>query len=161
MLLMFIAAMVALRAPGQASDSRAPGEGDPAATIRAYHEALAAEDPARVVRLLGPTFFMADETPDEGEKRFGAHLFLVGKRLESWPTNYLTEVGPHLNVFETLSVSIRGDAAVVTTKDTGSNRFRTWKDEETTWLLGRIDGAWRIVGMIIRDIQLPPSAPTN
>ena len=84
-----------------------------------------------------------------------AHLFLAGEKLKSWPGNYLREVGPHQNQFTTVAVSIRGDAAVVVTRDTGSNRFRAWSDEETSWFLGRIDGAWRIVGMVIRDIQLP------
>lgn len=52
-------------------------------------------------------------------------------------------------------MSIRGDAAVALTRDTGSNSFRKWKNEETAWLLGRVGGEWRIVGMIVRDIQLP------
>jgi len=33
--------------------------------------------------------------------------------------------------------------------------FRSWQNEETAWMLGRTDGRWRIVGQIIRDIQLP------
>ncbi len=53
------------------------------------------------------------------------------------------------------SVSVRGDSAVVMARETGSNKFRSWKDEETAWMLGRTDGRWRIVGQIIVDIQLP------
>jgi hypothetical protein len=40
-------------------------------------------------------------------------------------------------------------------RETGSNRFRTWQDEEVGWFLGRSSGHWRIVGSLIRDIQLP------
>jgi hypothetical protein len=78
-----------------------------------------------------------------------AHLFHTGERLQAWPGNYLDQAGPHVNEFETVSVSIRLDSAVVLTRDTGSNRFRSWKDEEVAW----------IVGMIIRDIQLPAETP--
>ncbi len=124
-------------------------------TLRGYHLALARAQPDKVTDLLGPSYFMADERPGQGAERLSAHLFLAGERLKSWPGNYLREVGPHQNQFTTVAVSIRGDAAVVVTRDTGSNRFRAWSDEETSWFLGRIDGAWRIVGMVIRDIQLP------
>ena len=124
-------------------------------TLRGYHAALARAQPDKVVDLIGPSYFMADERPAQGSERLSAHLFLAGERLESWRRDYLREVGPHQNQFTTVAVSIRGDAAVVVTRDTGSNRFRAWTDEETSWFLGRINGAWRIVGMVIRDIHLP------
>ncbi len=103
---------------------------------------------------LGPSYFMADERSAGGPQRISAHLFLSGDRLDSWPRDYLEEAGPHRNTFETISVSIRGDAAVAITRDTGSNKFRSWSNEEVSWLLGRMDDGWRIVGLIVRDIQL-------
>ena len=124
-------------------------------TLRGYHAALAGAQPDKVVDLLGPSYFMADERTGQASDRLSAHLFLDGERLKSWPGNYLREVGPHQNQFTTIAVSVRGDAAAVVTRDTGRNRFRAWTDEETSWFLGRINGAWRIVGMVIRDIQLP------
>jgi hypothetical protein len=63
--------------------------------------------------------------------------------------------GPYEDSTSVVSVSVRGDSAVVIAKETGRNKVRSWRDEETTWLLGRSDGRWRIVGRIIRDIQLP------
>lgn len=44
---------------------------------------------------------------------------------------------------------------MVLTRDTGSNRFQSWRDEEVAWFLGRIADRWRIIGSLIRDIQLP------
>ncbi len=123
--------------------------------IRGYHAGLASGQPEKVSELLGPSYFMADERPSKGSEGLSAHLFLAGERLQSWPRNYLKEVGPHQNQFKTVAVSIRGDAAVAVTRDTGRNRFRSWSDEETAWFLGRVNGAWRIVGTVIRDIQLP------
>ena len=121
------------------------------AVLRGYHDALAARQPEKVTALLGPSYMMADASAGG----VSPHLFLTGDRLRSWPENYLAQVAPHKNAFEPLSVSVRGDAAVAITRDTGSNRFRAWSNEETTWFLGRVNGEWRLVAMIIRDIQLP------
>jgi hypothetical protein len=52
-------------------------------------------------------------------------------------------------------MSARGAAAVVVTSDTGSHRVRTWRAEETAWFPGRSDGRWRMVAMVVRDVQLP------
>jgi hypothetical protein len=122
--------------------------------LRAYHAALEAGQPSKAVETLGPSYFMADERTG-GSPRLAAHLFLTDEKLRAWPKAFLDEAGPYRNEFKTLSVSIRGDAAVVLTQDTGSNRFRKWKDEEIAWFLGRTAGQWRIVGLVIRDIQLP------
>lgn len=123
--------------------------------LSAYHTALQAGEPQKVVKLLGPSYFMAVESSSGGAERLKAHLFLAGQKLESWPSAFLNEVGPYRNEFRVLSVSVRGDAAVALTRNTGSNRFRSWQDEEVAWFLGRSTGQWRIVGFLIRDIQLP------
>lgn len=151
--MLLAATMVPTPAPAPA-----PPQGDREAAVsalRGYHAALAAGQADKVTELLGPSYFMADERPAKGAERLGAHLFLDGERLRSWPKNYLSQAGPHQNQFAVVAVSIRGDAAVVVTRDTGRNSFRAWSDEETAWFLGRVNGAWRIVGMVIRDIQLP------
>jgi hypothetical protein len=123
--------------------------------LSAYHTALQAGEPQKVVKLVGPSYFMADENSSGGSDRLKAHLFLAGQKLESWPSAFLDDVGPYRNEFSVVSVSVRGDAAVAVTRDTGSNRFRAWQDEEVAWFLGRSSGQWRIVGLLIRDIQLP------
>lgn len=127
--------------------------------IRAYHQAFSAGEPEKVVALLGPSYFISDERPEAGAKRLSAHFFLTGDKLRAWPKNYLDQVGPHKSSSETLSVSLRGDSAVVLTRDSGSNSFRSWRDEETAWFLGRVGGEWRIAAMIIRDFQLPKEKP--
>ena len=124
------------------------------ATLTAFHSALVAGQPERARAELGATMFMADERTGAGD-RLRAHLYLTGERLDRWPANYLSQVGPYANSFRMVSRSIRGDAAVLITRDTGSNAVRRWTDEEVAWFLGRSDGKWRIVSMVIRDIQLP------
>lgn len=123
--------------------------------LAAYHQGLEAGEVQKVLGVLGPSCFMADERSSGGPKRLSAHLFLTGEKLQAWPKKFLGEAGPYRNASEPLSVSIRGDAAVAVTRDTGRNRFRRWQQEEVAWFLGRSDGQWRICGFIIRDIQLP------
>jgi len=43
----------------------------------------------------------------------------------------------------------------VVTRETGKNRFREWSDELVTWMLGRDDTGWKIVGLFIRDAANP------
>ena len=131
---------------------------DEEAAVRAlkeYHGAFAANDPARVLAVLGPTYFIGDESSAGGEDRVRAHFFKTGEALRVWPGQFMDGFGPYEDSTAVVSVSVRGDAAVIIAKETGRNKVRTWKNEETTWLLGRTDGRWRIVGQIIRDIQLP------
>ncbi|MGH7599212.1 MAG: hypothetical protein ACREOI_22880 [bacterium] len=52
-------------------------------------------------------------------------------------------------------MNIRGNAAVVVTQETGKNKFRAWENEKVTWLLGRRNNEWKIVGFFIRDIRNP------
>ena len=142
---------------GLGADSVPPGDERGAVTtaLSGYHRALQADRPATVLQFIGPTLFMADERSSGGSDRLSAHLFLTGQALQSWPRAYLNEVGPYRNEFRVLSVSIRGDAAVILTRDTGRNKFRSWQDEEVACFLGRTAGQWRLVGLVIRDIQLP------
>ena len=123
--------------------------------IASFHTAISSGDTSKVVRTLGPTFFIADERSNATDDRVRAHMFLTGDRLSAWPGNYLREVGPHRSTSVIRSINIRGNAAVAITLDTGSNKFRSWKDEETTWFLGRHTDGWRIAGYVIRDFQMP------
>ena len=135
-----------------------PAPADEQAVVKAlkeYHAAFEAGDPARVLEVIGPTYFIGDEKSGGGKERMSAHFFKVGQTLRDWPKNFLTSSGPYRDATEVVNVSVRGDSAVVLARETGSNKFRSWKAEETAWLLGRTDGRWRIVGQIIRDIQLP------
>jgi len=138
-----------------ASPAPSPDEAAVVRAVKEYHAAFEAGDPARVLAVLGPTYFIGDEKSAGGRDRMSAHFFKVGDTLRDWPKNFLASSGPYRDSTEVVNVSVRGDSAVVLAKETGSNKFRSWRNEETAWMLGRTDGRWRIVGQIIRDIQLP------
>ena len=163
LLLLFALANAApsLAPPAQSPGTRAAAASDSAArreviaVLTGYHAALADRRPDRVLDYLGSTYFMGNDWSAPQAERVQAHLFLSGERLAQWPANYLSQVAPHRNTFEVTSVSTRANAAVVITRDSGSNAFRSWREEETAWYLGRVDDTWRIVGMVIRDFQPP------
>jgi len=84
-----------------------------------------------------------------------AHMYLAENNFGEWAEWFLKEAGPHNNSFEFLHFYIRGNSAIAVTKDTGNNKFRNWKDEIVTWILGRRNNEWRILGYFIRDIKNP------
>lgn len=75
--------------------------------LAASHQGLEAGDVQKVLGVLGPSCFMADERSSGGPKRLSAHLFLTSEKLQAWPKKFLGEAGPYRNASEPLSVSIR------------------------------------------------------
>jgi hypothetical protein len=135
-----------------------PASTDSAAVVQAieeYHAGLRANAPARVLAVLGPSFTMFNGNHSGDPHAWQAHLYLAGQDLAGWPAAFLREAGPYENRVEVVRVHLRGAAALVVTRETGRNRFRQWRGELVTYLLGRESGGWRLVGYFIRDIANP------
>ena len=125
------------------------------AVVEEYHEGLRRDEPGRVSAVLGPSFTMFNGNFSGDPRAWEVHMYLAGARLVEWPVNFLRQAGPYTNEFHVLRVDLRGDAGLVVTEETGRNRFRQWDRELVTYLLGREDGRWRLVGYFIRDIANP------
>ncbi len=128
---------------------------NPKTAVINYHIGFKTNNPDLVLSTLGEQFFMANGNFSGEPTEWQAHMYLTGADLAAWPGMFLAEAGPYENEVEFLKVDIRGNAAVVVTKDNGRNRFRSWQNEIVTWFLGKHDGVWKIVGMFIRDIRNP------
>ena len=128
---------------------------DPQKTIQNYHDGFLKNDPEMVLSSLGQHFSMTNGNFSDDPTDWQAHLFLAGDDLEAWPKLFVQEAGPYKNRTHFLHCDIREEAAIVVTKETGHNRFRSWENELTTWMLGRIAGDWKITGLYIRDIKNP------
>ncbi len=120
-----------------------------------YHQGFSNNDPQTVLAALGQEFIMFNGNYSAEPSDWQAHLFLIGQALRDWPAAFLNEAGPCENQYEFIHTHIRGDAAVVVTRETGRHRFRSWENEIVTWLLGQREREWRIVGYFIRDIRNP------
>jgi hypothetical protein len=125
------------------------------AVIEEYHEGFRRNAPDRVSAVLGPSFTMFNGNFSGDPRTWEVHMYLTGPSLTEWPVNFLRQAGPYENRVRVVRVYLRGDAGLVVTEETGRNRFRQWDGELVTYLLGRDDGRWRLVGYFIRDIANP------
>jgi hypothetical protein len=128
---------------------------DPRVVVNAYQEALVQGDLDVARGALGDYLTMLNGGFSGNPSNWQAHLYLWGDHLDRWLEQYLETAGPHANRWEIVHFHERGGAALVVTKDTGSNRFRTWQDEIVAWTLGRGDHGWKIIGLFIRDLRNP------
>jgi len=78
-----------------ASPAPSPDEAAVVRAVKEYHAAFEAGDPARVLAVLGPTYFIGDEKSAGGGDRMSAHFFKVGDTLRDWPKNFLASSGPY------------------------------------------------------------------
>ena len=120
-----------------------------------YHQGFITNEPETVLAALGQEFIMFNGNFSAEPSDWQAHMFLTGSALQTWPAIFLKEAGPYENQYTFIHTHVRGDAAVVVTRETGRNRFRTWENETVTWLMGQRNGEWRIVGFFLRDIRNP------
>jgi hypothetical protein len=123
--------------------------------IAAYNESLSAGDVAKFRASLADQIFMFNGASSGDPTAWESHMFVPPERIERWTENFVTGAGPHVNAYKVLSVNIRANGAVVTTEDTGHNRFRSWDKLRVTWLVGKRGADWKIVGFFIRDITNP------
>ena len=141
--------------PPASRASASPDELDLRAVLSNYQNGLVKNDEKLFVSSLGKEMIMFSGNFSDDPTKWQAHLFLSGENLENWATHFVKNVGPHSSRFEFLSFHVRNNAAIVVTREAGSNKFRQWKDERVTWLLGKQDGGWKIVGFFIRDLKNP------
>ena len=123
--------------------------------IATYNDGLIAGDPARVRSAIGESMFMFNGAFSGEPTQWEAHMYVAPERLDSWLGNFVRGAGPHQNSYRMVAVNVRSNAAVATTEDSGSNRFRKWAKEQVTWTLGKRNGEWKILGFFIRDIRNP------
>lgn len=127
----------------------------PNEVLRQYHHGYATGDASAIRTAIGPTLFMSSGNHSDSPSDWQAHLFLSGEEIPEWIDFMLAEAGPHANEFVTIQQHERGNSALVTTRDTGSNKFRSWHNEETVWQLGRVANEWKIVGSFVRNLANP------
>jgi hypothetical protein len=126
--------------------------------IEAYHRGFEENDAGAIRASLGQSLVMFNGNYSDDSTRWQAHMYLQGKDLDSWPSMMIAEAGPFENRITVEHVHVRGDSALLVTRETGRNRFRSWDDQAVTWLFGRQDGRWGIVGMFVRDERNPEAS---
>ena len=138
-------------ASAQQGDSAAAD--NPAAVVESHLEALAESNLAAFTAVIGSELSMFN-CPAGSPEAWEPHLYFSGESIQEWASFYVMQAGPHEGVFEIASVKTSETMAIVATKGTGSNKFRSWADEETVWLLGMTEAGWRISGFCL-DMAAP------
>jgi ketosteroid isomerase-like protein len=139
----------------RASFHDSPIEPSPREVVERYHAALGKGDAAGVASTIGQSIFMTGGARSTDPAKWQAHMYLSGTRLGSWIPWFVAEAGPHLNEVRFVQSSVRGDSALVVTRETGRNKFRQWKDETVVWMVAREAGAWKIIGYFLQDATNP------
>jgi pimeloyl-ACP methyl ester carboxylesterase len=122
-------------------------------TISAYHDSLISGDGMGARATISGEFTMFNGNFSDDPAQWQAHNYMSGEALNAWPSDFVKFAGPYKNQYSFVSTHIRGDAALVVTMETGSNKFRAWEDEKVVYTLGRNAGEWKITSLFIRDIK--------
>lgn len=125
------------------------------AVLKTYNDGLTSGDLAKFRSALDDRLLMFNGAFSADPADWEAHMYVAPERIDQWISNYVEGAGPHANKYALLSLHVRANAAVATTEDTGHNRFRKWERERVTWILGKRNDQWKIVGYFIRDIRNP------
>lgn len=120
-----------------------------------YHDGLSKGDSQGVLEALSPGFVMFNGNYSGEAINWQAHMYLTGEDLAAWPGWFIEQAGPYQNEYEIISVHTRANAALVITRDTGSNKFRHWQNEQTMWLLGKHQNQYKILAYYLKDISNP------
>ena len=120
--------------------------------IRRYHQAITDGDTAAALDCLGDGHLTicleAGSTTDPTVWQAGGYRTREDMR-RLYAASGAGETGAYRNSIEFLHTHVRGNAAVVVTRESGSSTFegveQTWEDVLNLWCLAQVDESWRIV----------------
>ncbi len=145
--------VTALATPGfESFGESSPEPPAPSEVVSRFLDALVAGDPGTAASQLDERVFLANGANQSAPTEWQAHLDVAG---ESWPAALLKEAGPIRSQHHILSAHQRGTAALIVTTETGSNRFREYRDETVVYQLRQRPDGWRICGMFYPSLSNP------
>lgn len=125
------------------------------ATVKNFHQGFILSDELLVKNSCANTLIMFNGNFSDSQQEWQPHMALSEDEIIEWASWMIRNAGPHTNriVFE--SIKTRQNAALVVTRESGSNKFRKWKDQTVTYLLNKQEAKWAIAGFFIRDLRNP------
>ncbi|MEO1136594.1 MAG: hypothetical protein AAFW68_08300 [Pseudomonadota bacterium] len=136
------------------SEDAAPG---PADIVKSYHQTLEAGDLDGFTKTLSSQIIMYNCTGKDYAE-WQPHLFLSGGQVHEWATFFVNEAGPHQGSAEIVAETEYNGLSIVVARGDGANKFRSWSDETSVWLVGNIESEWKIAGFCLVDVQNPSEA---
>ncbi|MEM7102867.1 MAG: hypothetical protein AAF502_07055 [Bacteroidota bacterium] len=123
--------------------------------INYYHQGFVSNDPALTRSTIGDQLIMINGNFSGNPVDWQAHQYLNTTEVDQWIEFMINEAGPFENKLILKNINIRNNSALAVTEEIGKNKFRNWEGEEKTYMLGKIEGDWKIVGLFIKDIKNP------
>ena len=121
--------------------------------IRRYHQAISDDDTTAALDCLGDSHLTvcleAGSTTDPTVWQAGGYRTREDMR-RLYAASADAEDSVYTTAIDFLHTHLRGNSAVVVTRETGSSMFggkkQVWEDVLNLWCLAQIEGRWRIVG---------------
>ena len=123
--------------------------------ISDFYEGFQLKKPDLVRNAIDSRLLFFNDNYSNDPLQWQSHLYLADSGIDTWIKFMIHEASPHQNRLEWMRIYIRGKSALVVTNETGSNRFRSWKNQTVVWNLGFNDGKWLILSAFLRDISNP------
>ena len=123
--------------------------------INSYHVGFIEGNFEMIRNSIGEHLIMMNGNFSDDPVDWQAHQFLNSTEIDDWTHMMLNNAGPFENKIEILNIHINASAAIVTTREEGNNKFRSWKNEQVVYMLGKIDTNWKIVGFYIKNLKNP------
>lgn len=133
------------------SEDSAPG---PADIVKSYHQTLEAGDLDGFAATLSPQIIMYNCT-GRNYSEWEPHLFLTSDQVREWAAFFVNEAGPHQGSAEIISETEYNGLSIVVARGSGANKFRSWRDETSVWLVGSVENEWKVAGFCLVDVQNP------
>jgi hypothetical protein len=84
-----------------------------------------------------------------------AHIFLQDDEINEWINWMIENAGPFKNDITFKTQNKRSNSAILVTEETGSNKFRSWENEEVVYQLGKTNDGWKILSVFIKNLKNP------
>lgn len=124
-------------------------------TITSYYKGLEQNNPRLARAAVDKRIIFFNGNHSDSPTQWQSHMYLRGRKINSWLKFMINEAGPHQNLIEFKHIYLRGNSALVVSRETGKNKFRTWSNEVVVWNLGFRNGSWRIVSVFIKELSNP------
>ncbi|MEX0288055.1 MAG: hypothetical protein AB3N14_03010 [Flavobacteriaceae bacterium] len=123
--------------------------------VRDYSNGFVENDSRLIRNAIGQSLVMINGNFSGDLKDWQAHQFLNKAEIDEWISMMLSNAGPFENRIEIENISLRGNSGLVVTEERGKNAFRSWEEEEVAYMLGKLSGQWKIIGIFIKNIKNP------
>ncbi|MDU8886870.1 hypothetical protein RXV94_11915 [Yeosuana sp. MJ-SS3] len=123
--------------------------------VNSFHKGFIEQNPNLSRSAISSQLNMFNGNSSANASDWEAHMFLQAGEIKEWLEWMIENAGPFKNDITFKAQHMRSNSAIIVTEESGSNKFRSWKNEEVVYQLGKISGIWKILSIYIRNLKNP------